>query len=625
MEGGQGHTTRAEHAAGGGSGIDGGRARKAEGDAKGTAHQEERERKEWERDSEDVGERNKQSSFEQRNAKWFAGNGMIQEVGYMFVLQDYGDARSGLRLAGVSANVTSAGWWRHERYAEDLRGSDIVSVFNEDCAAGVRALVRCHKARLEPSARGREIIVSADFCPFPEAQHEAEEVLSCSIAFSNPGVYLLEVELKHGPRSACEGSVPGLMQVAQVLTCVSTEATPEVLAGSVCDSLARSLPGYDRVMVYRFTEDKSGEMIHEALRPGSHIDSYLNVRFPAADVTDVARNVLLASRTRYIGDTSMEGAPVRLHADFGTGLRLDLSRSTLKAPSACHIQFLRNIGVKASLTTAIVVDNELWGMFSFHSYTRAVTPTVEERTLVEMAADFTGMKLAGYSRDRAAAISLTLTNILEKLGRYTRIQDFLSAEHRALAGILEVDTIVLCEQSRAVTVYGNKQLSLSMSECQVLSHDHISRKALAFRTKDARSIAFFSMKSFLVAFVRGGVHHDIDSTGDPEPHMLGDHADHPPRTYFGQSLPAASPHFLPWTRATEALLGVVRHGVATHLYAEALPADLEEIIAHVSHELRTPFHGVMGSLEMLEEGLTRMGAEERQSVIRSAIACGKCM
>lgn len=76
----------------------------------------------------------------------------------------------------------------------------------------MRALVRRQKASLDPKAHDHETLLSADFCPFPESEYDG---LTCSIAPSNPGLYLLEVERKHGPRSACEESVPGLIEVGR--------------------------------------------------------------------------------------------------------------------------------------------------------------------------------------------------------------------------------------------------------------------------------------------------------------------------------------------------------------------------------------------------------------------------
>eukprot|EP00903_Cladosiphon_okamuranus_P006632 g6477.t1 len=617
MEGDKDETQSPVSAAAGGSSED--RARREVGDTRVEARttQEPQQQKEVE-----MGRRSEQPSCAERNAGWLAEIGNIQEAGYVFVLREDDTADSGLRLAGASANITSADWWRHERSAEDLIRSCILRVFNDECVRTVKALVRRHKASLDPHSRDPETLVSADFCPFAESKGE---FLCCSIASSNPGMYLLEVEPKHGPQSACPDGVPGLIQVAQVLRCFTPGSTPEVFTRAVCDSLIRSLPGYDRVMVYRFAADKSGEVIHESIRSGCQVSSsYLNLRFPAADIPDIARKLLLLNRTRVIEDTHMEGSPLRFHLDSETDDKLDLSTSTFRAPATCHLQYLRNMGVKASLTAAITVDDELWGMFSFHGYTRKVLPTIEERTLVEMAASVTGTTLARYNRETNVTMSLTLTNILAKLSKHIKIQDFLSAEHMSLLEILDVDTIVLCEQYRKITVYGNKELSLNLAECNGMLHDDRSGKTLSFRSVNGRGIAYFSVRSFLVAFVRGSVVHRVAWAGKPDTPLI-DHKTANPRESFERFVASASAQFPPWSNATKELLGIVRHGIAAHLYAEALPADLEEIFAHVSHELRTPFHGVMGSLEILEEGLHTMGVEERQSVIRSAIACGNCM
>lgn len=581
------------------------------------------EKEEEERSAEVDGGRAERLSCEERNVGWFARIGDIQEVGYVFILREDGTTRSGLRLIGVSANVTSSDWWCHQRPAEDLVGNDIFQVFNDSCVEDMNALVRRQKASVDSHTRDRETLVWADFCPFSTSE---QQPLTCSIASSNPGVYLLEVERKHGPQSACcHGEVPGLNQVAQVLRCFTPRATPEVQTAAVCDSLMRSLPAYDRVMVYRFATDNSGEVIHESIRPGCQVSSsYVNLRFPASDIPQQSRKLLRLNRTRFIADTYKDGSPLTVHVDFEPDEKLDLSTSTLRGSAACHLHYLRNMGVKASLAAAITVDNELWGMYSFHSYTRAVAPTVEERTLVEMAASVTGMTLARYSRENAATTALALTNILGKLSKYIRIQEFLSAEHSALLEILEVDTIVLCEQSRTITVYGNTEVALTLAECNDLLHDDRSGKTLSFRSENGRGIAFFSVRSFVVAFVRGSVVRRISWAGNPDPPLIDHKASHP-RASFEKFVAVASAEFPPWSAASGELLGIVRHGIAAHLYAEALPADLEEIFAHVSHEPRTPFHGVMGSLEVLEEGLHTMSVEERQQVIHSAIACGNCM
>lgn len=160
----------------------------------------------------------------------------------------------------------------------------------------------------------------------------------------------------------------------------------------------------------------------------------------------------------------MKGAALQVHPDFSGANKLDLSMSALRAPAQCHLEYLQNMGVKASLAVAIAVDDKLWGMVSFHSYTRAVIPTTEERILVEMAASITGMTVARYDRETIVNASLNINKTLAKITDYVSIREYLSAENQVLLDILEVDTVVLCENARIVTVYGDKKLGLDVRQ-----------------------------------------------------------------------------------------------------------------------------------------------------------------
>ena len=48
---------------------------------------------------------------------------------------------------------------------------------------------------------------------------------------------------------------------------------------------------------------------------------------------------------------------------------VDLSLSTLRSASPIHLQYLRNMGVGASLTVSIMNDDRLWGLIACHHET----------------------------------------------------------------------------------------------------------------------------------------------------------------------------------------------------------------------------------------------------------------
>lgn len=127
----------------------------------------------------------------------------------------------------------------------------------------------------------------------------------------------------------------------------------------------RALTEFDRVMVYRFDQDGAGEVIAESVRPG--IGSFLGQRYPASDIPQQARALYERSWLRIIADIDAETPKVR-PALGPSGGPLDLSMSMLRAVSPIHIEYLRNMGVGASLSISILRQGKLWGLFACHHY-----------------------------------------------------------------------------------------------------------------------------------------------------------------------------------------------------------------------------------------------------------------
>jgi light-regulated signal transduction histidine kinase (bacteriophytochrome) len=137
-------------------------------------------------------------------------------------------------------------------------------------------------------------------------------------------------------------------------------------AQALCDTaarLVRQMLGYDRVMVYRFHPDDSGEVIAED-KLGS-LEAYKGLRYPAADIPQQARALFRRNRFRVIADIGADAVPI-IPALGPDDAPLDLSMSMLRAHSPMHLTYMRNMGVGASLTIAIVRHERLWGMISCH-------------------------------------------------------------------------------------------------------------------------------------------------------------------------------------------------------------------------------------------------------------------
>ncbi len=133
--------------------------------------------------------------------------------------------------------------------------------------------------------------------------------------------------------------------------------------------IIRDVTGFDRVMIYRFAEDKHGEVIAESTnRP----DSFLGLHYPASDIPDPARRHFVLNVMRSIPDINGKRVPIiGLNgevADANAAEPLDLTFSKLRAVAPVHVEYLNNMGVGASLSISLITNNELWGLVACHHY-----------------------------------------------------------------------------------------------------------------------------------------------------------------------------------------------------------------------------------------------------------------
>ena len=319
--------------------------------------------------------------------------GEIQSCGYLFVVENTGespDTPADWRIVGVSRNVTTAKWIDASS-TSDLRGKNLGYVFRGACLSTVSALLQRHQNVKTTTTDNLSLKVNrntGDISPTPVKTHgelilpllkpgnkatgesgdadpgesiNQSEVLSCTVSHSNPGLFLIDVETKHGSQRHRADSSSSLLEVANVLEHVPLERSSLESVSALADAFI-DMYAYDRVMVYRFAADNSGKVIHESVWPGSGVtSSYQDLQFPATDIPPQARELLRVTGVRFIADTSAPGVPVDLLQE-GVGT-VDLSMSSLRASSPCHLKYLRNMGVKSSLVVAITVDSHLWGLY----------------------------------------------------------------------------------------------------------------------------------------------------------------------------------------------------------------------------------------------------------------------
>ncbi|QGU32483.1 GAF domain-containing protein [Thermochromatium tepidum] len=160
-----------------------------------------------------------------------------------------------------------------------------------------------------------------------------------------------------------------------------------------CQYLAdemRAATGFERVMIYRFRDDGCGEVISESLTEG--LLPYLGLRYPASDIPQIARHLYRLNSHRQIPDIHTTDVPI---LSLDPGALADLSLSDLRAVSPVHLEYLRNMGVTASLSFSVPIAGELWGLIACHHSEPRHLPLPVRLRCAEMAQVF-ALAIAGY-------------------------------------------------------------------------------------------------------------------------------------------------------------------------------------------------------------------------------------
>ena len=210
----------------------------------------------------------------------------------------------------------------------------------------------------------------------------------------------------------------------------------------LCHEAARAMKqllGFDRVMVYRFHEDESGEVIAEDREP--HLESFLTLRYPRSDIPQQARRLYVKNLFRIIADVNAQPVPIEPATGLD-GQPLDLSLSTLRAVSPIHIEYLKNMGVGASLSISIVIKGKLWGLFACHHYSARHLPFAL-RTLAEVFSQLFSLKLemtlaTAGSRMQARAQKLH-DRLMTRLAGGNSLAESLPVIENAIAEIIPHD------------------------------------------------------------------------------------------------------------------------------------------------------------------------------------------
>ncbi|HIK06048.1 MAG TPA: GAF domain-containing protein [Trichormus sp. M33_DOE_039] len=182
----------------------------------------------------------------------------------------------------------------------------------------------------------------------------------------------------------------------------------------------RKVTGFDRVMLYKFDDDGHGSVVAE--EKIASLESYLGLHYPESDIPKPARKLFISNSIRLIPNA--QALPVQMLPVKNpvSDRAPDLTNSILRSAASCHLEYLHNMGVGASLTISLIKDQKLWGLIACHHQTPKYV-SYELRKACEFLGRVIFAELSAREETEDYDYRMNLTHIQSLLVEYMSQED----------------------------------------------------------------------------------------------------------------------------------------------------------------------------------------------------------
>jgi len=391
----------------------------------------------------------------------------------------------------------------------------------------------------------------------------------------------------------------------------------------------RTVTGFDRVMAYRFDDEWNGEVVAERKR--ADLAPFLGQHYPAADIPVQARRLYTINWLRLIADVNYAPVPLVPVLDPVTRAPCDLSHAVLRSVSPIHIEYLRNMGVTASMSVSLLVDGQLAGLIACHHY---AGPRVIDAAGRDTA-EFLGQSLSWQLRVLETALDAQRRQHVQH--QEAELVRAMAGAADLLTGLAPAPLLALTDATGAAVVledgqrvFGDVpapgQLTALVRWLRDRPDDVFVTTHLANEFAPAAGGAIAGLLAVTISrelgeylmWFRPSTERTIDWAGDPNKVVVIENDTGAPRLSprgsFAVWREVVKGRALPWrpwqveaaSNFRRVLLGGFRKRSVElrQLNARLLETDRikDAFIATVSHELRTPLNAISGWTEMLQGG-----------------------
>ena len=413
----------------------------------------------------------------------------------------------------------------------------------------------------------------------------------------------------------------------------------------------KTISGFDRVMVYRFGEDGSGEVIAEAAKEG--LQSFLGLHYPATDIPRQAKYLFTLKSLRLISDVASEPVAITPELNPLTKERLDMSMTVLRSVSPFHIEYLNNMGVAATLVISLIKNKQLWGLISCHHHTPKKVD-YEIRSICEFFGQVASSELAAKEENQDLDYKIKLksiqTQFIETISAAEDLETGLTKNPQHLLNVVGADGAALSLGKEILTV-GNTPdkefiaamlpwLGTQFKEDIIYATDSLWQAYSAAQEHKATAsglmaLSISQVQKITIIWFRGEVIQTVNWAGEPNQPEERDEDGIlllSPRTSFslwketvqGKSLPWKSCEVETAIELRSSIVGIVlrKADELAQLNQELSRSNTElDAFAYIaSHDLKEPLRGIYNYSSFLIEDYGEIlgddGADKLNTLMR---------